>query len=1282
MSAATASARRTHAWSDTAIAELLDVARCPVCATGVVDDQRCPACGADFAGTIGRDLWLASRRAADALRARQALLAQVPLVPISAPASAATEAADTAPQHAASAASPSPGPSDVYAGAARASATVQSVLAVAGAALVAVAAVVFTFFNPDLADPWPRAAIIGTIAAAFLGGSALLARRGLRFSAEAIGALGVVFLALTVTAALPLLPPESNGWVLTALATLIAGGALAALGPRAGIRAWLWTGLLALAFVPLLLALGADSALATTAGCLASAAAASALVALAARGSAGFGPLTAERTTLTVAQFGFAAAALVTVWETDAATAVPTAYLASATLASIAAIAVASAHHPAGRLWSGVAGAAIVGATTVLPIAMPPLGVGTWFAAFPVAAGVGLVAVGAATPLHRVVARGALFIGAVAVVAVIAAIPTLTALLSLAGALASSSTDRMFLLPGNAIGLTAGLAALALSLAAFAALTRRDHVPTAAADVAASTPHGFGAASGRRIAVPVDAALGGTSLAADPGGEWMPQPLGTRWLGFLGAWYAVLAFLTVLSLPGLEVWARVALGLVAAVTAGAVVTSGLRGASAAVRMPLVAGAHATVVFAAVLSWREDDLTVWAGAAVVASIGVLALTVPRAARFVHVGVGFAYALVVLATALGRAGADPLVVVCLTTCAAGAVAIAVTFARRVPSREWYAVLVVTAVPFAIGVLQVVFERSGWTALSTAVIFGLALTLVTTKREGLGVVVRTFAAATLVPAVAVVAVCLGAQLLPMSGSPVVLPIIAAIVAGVLASADLIGDALGRRLPHAQARAAGLAVEASALLTAAIAVALSLVRTSAGLPTTLLVLLILGVGFAATALTAPRRYAWPLAGAAFTGALWSAWGIAGVTGLEPYLLPPALGASIVAAVLTARGRRAVGLYAAGLAIAVVPVLVALALDRTDVTVPALSIEAGFPARAYALVAAAWVLVSASVIVTRASAPRVRRLRALRTPTLAVAIVAATAAAAQGVRWSTGLDTAPTDPVVVAALLFGLIGGGAAASAARALRPGAPAGSLLADTRWLGAPAVLILGVATWPAIERDWFVIWTMWALLLGFLTLMVAVAARGLRGPTGLPPVWFLFAVSFVTAVVAWSPRDLRVEWFSLPLGLFLLTAGALALRRPMVEAPIRSITAWPAGWTGSWPLLAPGLVTMLSASVAATYTDPRTWRAILVMAIALVAILVGATQRLAAPFLIGIVVLPIENVLAFMVQIGRGIEAMPWWITLSVVGAVLLIIAVGYERRAGDGTGLTARLRDLS
>jgi hypothetical protein len=105
-------------------------------------------------------------------------------------------------------------------------------------------------------------------------------------------------------------------------------------------------------------------------------------------------------------------------------------------------------------------------------------------------------------------------------------------------------------------------------------------------------------------------------------------------------------------------------------------------------------------------------------------------------------------------------------------------------------------------------------------------------------------------------------------------------------------------------------------------------------------------------------------------------------------------------------------------------------------------------------------------------------------------------------------------------------------------------------------------------------------------------------------------------------------------------------------------------------------------MLAASIVSTFTDPLTGRAILVIVIALVAILVGSSRKLAAPFLIGIVVLPIENVFVFLVQIGRGIESMPWWITLAVVGAVLLIIAVTYERRAGEENSITARLRDLS
>ncbi len=80
------------------------------------------------------------------------------------------------------------------------------------------------------------------------------------------------------------------------------------------------------------------------------------------------------------------------------------------------------------------------------------------------------------------------------------------------------------------------------------------------------------------------------------------------------------------------------------------------------------------------------------------------------------------------------------------------------------------------------------------------------------------------------------------------------------------------------------------------------------------------------------------------------------------------------------------------------------------------------------------------------------------------------------------------------------------------------------------------------------------------------------------------------------------------------------------------------------------------------------------------LALVAVLLGSLLKQAAPFILGVLVLPIENVIAFAVQIGTNIAAMPWWITLATAGAALLVIAVTYERRA-SAKGVGARLRDL-
>jgi len=178
--------------------------------------------------------------------------------------------------------------------------------------------------------------------------------------------------------------------------------------------------------------------------------------------------------------------------------------------------------------------------------------------------------------------------------------------------------------------------------------------------------------------------------------------------------------------------------------------------------------------------------------------------------------------------------------------------------------------------------------------------------------------------------------------------------------------------------------------------------------------------------------------------------------------------------------------------------------------------------------------------------------------------------------------------------------------------------------------------------------------------------------------LPPVWFTFLVAWCTAVAGWSQRDLRVEAFSLPLGAALLAVGVIGMRAPVT--PVRpTLNGWPIGFTGSWRLLGPGIVVTLLPSMLSTGTDPLTWRAIMVIALALAAILVGSLFKLAAPFVLGIAVLPIENVIVFAVQIGRSIGSTPWWITLASAGAVLLVIAVTWERRSG---GDRARLRDLT
>lgn len=888
-------------WGESVARHLLDERACPVC-HALLQGGCCARCGSDLRGTVGVAVWESSLAAASAIRAREELLRRIP---VAGPAPSHGEEPGRRPSTAPSSLRPAPpdaGPPEGPPPRTRVqdaeadpqgSATLQSVLATAGAGLFAVAAIVFTYFNPDLADRALRSVIVGLITLLFLGGAWLLSRRGLRFSAEAVGGLGLVFAGLDIHAVAQLAAPGVDPWLTSAVATAAAGAVMLAAGTRRGIRVWQWTAVVAIALVPAMLGAGVDAPTAEVLGAIGVAYAGAALVEW-------LRLPRVEVVTLTAVQLVASLSALVLVWAPGTDDALSALLTISAMLVLVAVHAVVAARRMLARLWAfgagAVASAALVIAVNAVTgssaVAGPqpfggegPLEGFVSFAVIPASAALALVLIGALAPVPKAVPRGAVAAGSLVVL-------TVPALLVLApAALTGLSTVREFLRVSDEVGpvgmpgwgLPIGLLAMCAGLTAFSVIARRRDGIRGFANATALLGMGFGA-----IAVLV---VGCGPLLVLP------------------------AAIAVLTVP-----------VVVLAAALWVLPTLLEGRG--LRLVALIAAHIALVAAAMIAWREPVVVPLAGAGTLLALAALVAVLPTSRRFLYVGAGFGYALVLVATALGLVGVEGVAQLSLTASTGLVVAIVATYLPSVGARAWQAVLVVSAVPFGIGVLQVVAERSGWTALSTGLMFALALSLLLTRRPGLTLAVRTAAAATLVPTLAVTIVCLGAQLLASSGSPVVLPIIAVLVALVLPSTTVIREALRLRGHSAvTADAARVAIEASALLTGAIATALAVARDAAGLGTTFLVLLILGLGAAAHAFFAGRRYAWAVAGAAFTGALWCVWGMAGVDVLEAYLLPPTLGAALVAVLLTLSGRRATALYAAGLLVAIGPIVALVAV-------------------------------------------------------------------------------------------------------------------------------------------------------------------------------------------------------------------------------------------------------------------------------------------------------------------------------------------------------------------
>lgn len=1232
-------------WNEQAAKYLSGSTTCPRCDRGPVGKDSCPFCGAILTGPVADELRAVSEEAVAVLLRRGEVIGRLPTKAAFAPPPTGAPAPDS--PVAAPAAAPAPAgvaaPATVAAPASRTSSQVslQSVLAIAGAVLVAVAVIVFRFLNVDV-DISARRIVVGVVTVVFLGFAWLLARVRLTFSAEAVGALAMVFVGLSIGAIAELVPGDVSPWTFAAVSTLVAALLTLALAAVVRLRTWLWLGLLGLVVVPAFFGYAVDGPWSATVGHLGSVAVALLAFEIATRMRTRFdSPLRADRVTLTLAAATFGAITLIglpialprvdqTGWTLGSA-------LALAVLAGLSALATRTLAAPA---WSAALGVLATMAVGILPLAIHLDQAAWWIALLPAAALAGVAAL-AFVPWPGLIVRKPVRAGSI-VVAFVAALPAgMLALAQLATPLMprgfrwGEPESDLWVQPMSRYGIVEpdpGLAAiLGITAAALAALvlafaTRRDGGPVR---------------------------------------EWT----------LTAAWLGALAIATIPAWTGFSRPDQIIVGTAVAVAIPLLflLVPGLRATTAAFRTPFLVAAHVVVAYLALSVWADERVTVAGGAAVVVAIGVLAMAMPAVLRPAYVVVGYAFALLVLLRALDLLGLDFIPALSYTATAASVFALVVTLVRRVRAPMWWAVLGVTAVPFVLGVISVLIERTWETALANAAIFALALTLTLTRRPGITRVVRSTAAALMLPSLAIIVVNIVPRILETGvvpawngggGAPVALPVIAALVALVLPSTQLIADWLRRGdVPEAEVSLAWRWVEISAFVTGGITAFLALVRETSDLGTALVVFVVLGIGAAGAAVFAKRRYGWWAAAASWTAALWCVLGLAGVADAEPYVYPPAVAAVVIGVVLTIRGRNGTALVAPGIAIALLTSLIVLGASGSG---PA----AVLPWRAIALLAASAVFLVVGVVLDRG---RERwKVAELRLPVLLAAIVAAAAGPVQAVRYALGFDRLDggADAVMPVVLVLSVVAAALAALAGRALRPG---------HRWALVPALafLVVGPITATGTETA---MWMLWGLSLALLALMIVTVLVARRGPTILAPAWVVFAAAWAVAVAGWSVRDLNVEWFSLPLGLALTAAGALVLRD--TPATARRLTEWPVTFSGSWWVLAPGIVVTVLPSVLATGTNPATWRAILVIGLALVALLVGALGRYAAPFVLSLVTFGVELVvILFQLTTGRDIDLVVFYVAAGTAGAILITVAIWFERRSRGDQQTQARMRDL-
>ena len=356
--------------------------------------------------------------------------------------------------------------------------------------------------------------------------------------------------------------------------------------------------------------------------------------------------------------------------------------------------------------------------------------------------------------------------------------------------------------------------------------------------------------------------------------------------------------------------------------------------------------------------------------------------------------------------------------------------------------------------------------------------------------------------------------------------------------------------------------------------------------------------------------------------------------------------------------------------------------LGTAGIALLPLALDLPYAVTLAALLLLAVALVAAAAVLLRSSGDR----PALAASAAAVAVVLLAAA------WSTasegatlvvlplaalalaGLAVLALPVAALAAALAGLLAAGelAAVGASRGLA-GDQVGALLllAVAALLAVAPVLDAGRGTGAEVAAATVAVvavalassdvgWSSWTLA-GLGVLALATALRPDRRRAAALGGLLLTASSWVRLHDAGVTAP---EPYVLPLAALALALGHLRRRREP--------------GTPSWSAYGPGLSLALVPSLLQSFEDASLTRPLLLALAASAVVLVGAGTRLQAPLAIGGAVLAVDA----LQLLGPYAAALPRWLSLGVVGALLLAVGATYEQRRQDVDRLRERYGALS